>query len=313
MARTGAGAIHARLSALSPNLRGAIWLVVGTALFASNDAFIKHLGREITPLQIAFIRYLLGIVLLAPVFHHFGWGNLKTRRFPLHAWRVCIACTAQLLIYYAIIHMPLATATAISYSRPIFQTVLAVIFLHELVSGRRWTATAVGFAGVLIMVRPGAAGFDPWSLAAVASALLFGYSIILIRFMSTTEPTPRILFYYHLGGALIFVGPAIWTWVDPTPLQWALLLAAGALTTAAMWCVVRAYAIAETSFVGPVEYIRLIYAAAIGFVFFAEVPDVYTVIGAAIIVTSSLYLARGGPSPRRSGFGRAGGRGGMAG
>lgn len=277
---------------MSQNLRGALWIVAGTLLFSFNDAAVKFLGKSMTPFEIVWVRYALGLVFLSPVFIHVGWRGLKTQRLRFHVARAIVACTAQVAAYFAIIQLLLADATAISFSRPLFQTALAVVILGEIVGRRRWWATGIGFVGVLIMVRPGMAGFQAMSLAAVGAALLFGYSLILIRQLARTEPTPRILFYYHLLGAIFFTVPALHDWVTPDWTQAGLLVLVGALTTGAMWCFVRGYTLGEASFIGPIEYVRLVYAALIGYFIFAELPDAWTTAGAAIIVASTLYLAR---------------------
>jgi drug/metabolite transporter (DMT)-like permease len=277
---------------MSSNLQGAMWIVVGTLLFSLNDAAVKRLGRAISPEEITFVRFVLGAVLLTPVFVRMGWQRLKTDRLGTHVLRACIASVAQFGSYYAIIHMLLASVTAIGFSRPLFQTCLALWLLKEAVSGKRWGATAVGFLGVLIMIRPGAGTFEPASLVAIAATVLFALTIILIRQLSRTEPTPRILFYYHLVSAAIFAGPAIHGWVTPDKTQAVLLFCVGALTTAAMWCFVRGYSLGETSFIGPIEYVRLVYAALIGYFIFAELPDAWTWAGAGIIVAATLHLAR---------------------
>jgi len=144
-------------------------------------------------------------------------------------------------------------------------------------------------------------GFTPASMVAVVSALLFALSLVLIRRLSGTEPPPRILFYYHAFGTLIFLWPALRLWVMPSALQWLLLLLIGVLTTIGMVCFVRGFAAGEASIVGPMEYTRLIYAALIGYFVFAELPDAWTWVGAGIIVGSTLYVARheamSGPRP----------------
>jgi drug/metabolite transporter (DMT)-like permease len=277
---------------MNHNLAGALWILLGTLLFALNDALVKYLGKTISPFEIVWVRYILGLVLLTPVFVHVGLRGLRTQRLPFHVARALVACTAQVLSYFAIVELLLADVTAISFSRPVFQTVLAMLILHEAVGRQRWWATGAGFIGVSIMVRPGMAEFEPMSLAAVGGALLFAYSIILIRQMATTEPTSRILFYYHLFGSIFFAAPAMHEWVMPSWPEAGLLLAVGMLTTGAMWCYTSAYRTAEASFVGPIEYVRLVYAAALGYFLFMELPDLWTVAGAAIIVGATLYLAR---------------------
>jgi len=277
---------------LPANARGVLLILVGTFFFAANDATVKFVGGDIHPVQIAFVRYSLGVLLLWPMFARLGLQGLKTARAGLHLTRAVVASIAQVGAYYAVVNLLLADATAISFSRPLFITVLAVLMLGEAVGWRRWSATAIGFAGVLVMVRPGHTAFDPVSLIAIAAAMLFALSIVFIRKLGITEPPARILFYYHAIGALLLLGPALSIWAAPSALQWLLLLLIGVLTTIAMFCFVRGFAAGEASVLGPTEYTRLIWAAAIGYFAFAEVPDTWTWVGAAIIVGSTLYVAR---------------------
>ncbi len=277
---------------LPGNMRGVLWITMGTIAFALNDVFIKLLGGTFHPFELGVFRYGIGVLLLVPVFLHMGAAGLKTKRLGLHMVRLAMACVAQLGVFFAVINLPLADATAIAFSRPLFTTVIAVIVLHEIVRWRRWTATCIGFAGVLIMVRPGHGGVDTIALIAVASALTFAVANILIRMLSRTEPPNRILFYYHVGGTLVFAVPALFVWVTPVGMEWVMLFMIGALTTIGMIGFVRAFSVGEANAVGPLEYVRLIYAAVLGFTIFGEVPDLWTLGGAALIVVSTLYIAR---------------------
>ncbi len=274
------------------NLRGIIWLSAGAFLFAVVDVFVKNLGRKFDPLEISLFRYSIGMIVLTPVFLRMGWGGLATTRLPLHILRMSLAFVAQLGIFISVIYMPLADATAFMFSKPLFTTVVAVFLLSEVVSGRRWTATAIGFVGVLIMVRPGSDSMDPVALIAVGSALTFAFANVLIRKLSATEPPSRILFYYHVGGILIFTGPAAWVWRMPVGVEWLLMGAIGVFTTAGMVCYVRAFSAGEANAVGPAENLRLIYATLFGYFLFAEIPSVWTGIGAVIIVAATYYIAR---------------------
>ncbi len=265
---------------------------MGTVAFALNDVVIKTLGRTIDAFELAFFRYVIGFVVLTPFFVRAGVGGLKTGRFRLHALRLVIAGSAQIGVIFSVIHMPLAAVTALSFTRILFTTFAAVWILRELVTARRWTATAVGFVGVLVMVRPDAGGIDPIALIAIGSALTFAVANVLIRLMSSTEPPLRILFYYHLGGTLIFAGPAAWMWRTPIGVEWLHAVAIGVLTTLGMVGFVRGFAVGEASVIGPMEYVRLIYAAVLGYFVFAEIPDPWTFVGALIIVVATSYLAR---------------------
>lgn len=277
---------------LPGNLRGILWLSVGAFLFAVVDVFVKSLGGRFHPIEISFFRYACGLVFLTPVFIRMGLADLKTERLPLHVLRMTLAFIAQLGIFITVIHMPLADATAFMFSKPLFTTVVAVFMLREVVSGRRWGATIVGFIGVLVLVRPGAEAINPIALVAVASAMTFAVANVLIRKMSATEPTGRILFYYHVGGVILFAGPAAFVWVTPLGIEWLLLISIGGLTTIGIFCFMRAFTVGGANAVGPAENLRLIYAAFFGYLLFAEIPSLWTAIGATIIVASTLYIAR---------------------
>ena len=284
--------ISVRWLRLSGNIRGILWLSVGAILFALTDVVVKSLGRTLHPFELALFRYAIGFVMLAPVFMHMGWVQIQTQHIGLHLTRLVIACTAQIGLFVAVIHLKLADATAIMFSKPLFTTIVAVILLSEIVRARRWAATMIGFAGVIIMIRPGAATMDPVVLIAVGAALTLAIANVIIRIMSKTEPPNRILFYYHLGGIVIFAGPAIWMWQTPVGIEWFLLFLIGFLTTLGMICYVRAFSAGEANAVGPIEYVRLIYAGLLGYFLFSEVPDLWTVLGGAIIVACSLYIAK---------------------
>jgi drug/metabolite transporter (DMT)-like permease len=273
-------------------LRGVLWITMGTVMFAANDVVIKTLGRKIDPFELAFFRYTIGLVIMSPIFIRVGVSGLKTERLGMHLMRLALACVAMIGVLVSVINLPLATATALSFSRILFTTFVAVLILKEVVNGRRWMATAFGFIGVVIMVRPSAEGIDPIALLAIVSAMTFAVANVLIRVLSRTEPPIRILFYYHLGGSLVFVGPAIYWWVTPVGMEWALVAAIGFLTTIGMVAFVRGFAVGEASVIGPMEYTRLIYAAVLGYLFFAEVPDPYTILGALIIVGCTTFIAR---------------------
>ncbi|MAJ92381.1 MAG: DMT family transporter [Rhodospirillaceae bacterium] len=277
---------------LPPNLRGILWLLMGTLAFAVNDLFVKSLGQAMSPFQMAFFRYGIGFALMLPFFLRMGVGELKTSRPGIHIVRLILACVAQVGVYTSVVYLPLADATALAFSRILFTTVIAVIFLREIVSGRRWSATIAGFVGVLVMVRPGGE-IDPVVFIAIGAACTFAIANVLIRIMSTTEPPNRILFYYQAGGILVFLPPTIVLWETPPDLvSWLMALAIGFLTTIGMIGFIRGFVVGEASVIGPTEYIRLVFAAAFGFAIFSEVPDFWTIVGALVIVGSTSFIAR---------------------
>jgi drug/metabolite transporter (DMT)-like permease len=285
-------AITRILGSLPGNFRGIIWLSLGAFLFAVVDVFVKSLGGRFDPLQISFFRYGLGLVFLAPLFLSLRVSGLRTNRMPLHLLRMSLAFMAQLGIFVTVMHMPLADATAFMFSKPLFTTLIAVMVLAEVVTRQRWLATVIGFLGVLILVRPGAGAVDPFAFIAIGSALTFATANVLIRKLSTTEPTRRILFYYHIGGTILFSVPAAWVWTNPIGIEWLKLVGIAGFTTLGMFCFLRAFTVGEANAVGPAENLRLIYAALFGYFIFAEIPSIWTAVGAAVIVGSTYYIAR---------------------
>ena len=277
---------------LPPNVRGILWLIMGSLAFSINDLFVKSLGESMSPFQMAFFRYGIGFLIMAPVFLRMGTVGLKTSRPGIHGARLIIACIAQVGVYTAVVYLPLADATALAFSRILFTTIVAVIVLREVVSGGRWTATFAGFVGVIIMVRPGG-DIDPIALVAIGGACTFAVANVMIRLMSTTEPPNRILFYYQAGGILVFLPPTVLLWQTPPDLvSWLMALAIGILTAVGMIGFIRGFAVGEASVIGPTEYIRLIFAAGFGLLIFGEVPDGWTITGALIIVACTSFIAR---------------------
>tara|TARA_R110000868_G_scaffold397842_1_gene670749 strand:- start:5395 stop:6288 length:894 start_codon:yes stop_codon:yes gene_type:complete len=285
-------AIESRWVALPPNVRGILWLVMGSLAFSVNDLLVKSLGKSMSPFQMAFFRYGIGLLIMAPVFMRMGTGDLKTSRPGIHGVRLILACIAQVGVYTSVVYLPLADATALAFSRILFTTIVAVIVLREVVSGGRWTATFAGFLGVIVMVRPGG-DIDPVALIAIGAACTFAVANVMIRLMSTTEPPNRILFYYQAGGAAVFLVPTILLWQTPPDLlSWLMALAIGLLTAVGMIGFIRGFAVGEASVIGPTEYIRLIFAAGFGLLIFGEIPDIWTIAGALIIVVCTSFIAR---------------------
>lgn len=284
--------IRQRWLQVPPNMRGILWLLMGSLAFSINDLLVKSLGNMMSPFQMAFFRYGVGLLIMAPVFLKMGAAGLKTSRPGIHGARLVIACIAQVGVYTSVVYLPLADATALAFSRILFTTIVAVIVLREVVSGGRWTATLAGFVGVIIMVRPGG-DIDPIAIVAIGAACTFAVANVMIRKMSTTEPPNRILFYYQVGGVAVFLPPTILLWQSPPDLvSWLMALAIGVLTSVGMIGFIRGFAVGEASVIGPTEYIRLIFAASFGLFIFGEVPDVWTIAGAVIIVACTSFIAR---------------------
>jgi len=196
----------------------------------------------------------------------------------------------MLCTFYALANLPLATAVTILFAKPLFMIVLAVLFLGETVRWRRWLATAVGFAGVLLMVRPAGGGEAGPAMVALLAALLTAVVLVLIKKMTATERPAAVLFYFSVSASIGTLGPALAVWTTPPPMEFALLLAMGAFGSLGQYFGIRAFHAGEATAVAPVDYSTLLFSGLIGYVAFAEIPDRETVIGGAIVVTSTLYI-----------------------
>ena len=278
---------------LSPNHRGALWMIAASLGFTVNSAVVKTLTTGgLEAFQIAFARALFSFAWLLPFLLRNGPGMLRTRHPGLHAIRAFAGAAAMVCGFHAVGHLPLADFTALTFTQPLFVILLAVLILGEAVRWRRWLATAVGFAGVLIMVRPGATAFDPAALVALASVLGIAVAVTMVKRLPAGESHVTMLAYFCLLSLAITGLPAWFAWTPPTGEQWLLLAGVGSLGIASQAMIIRAYRSGEASFVAPFDYLKLVLAGLIGFVVFAEVPGPWTLLGALVIVASTFYIAR---------------------
>jgi len=281
-----------RFARLSPNIRGALWLVAGGVCFTFVGVLIKLLGRGLDATQIAFFRAIFGLLFMLPLMLRHDFAALRSRRHVAHFWRGALGTVSMVASFYALTHLTLADVTAISFTTPLFVIVVAVLFLGEKVRWRRWSATAVGFVGVLIMMRPGQGAFDPVMLVALGGAALTAVAVCLVKSLTTSESTNGILAMFTVWSTVFLVGPALWVWRTPSPVEWAMAAGMGLLATIGQSFVIRAYTAGEATAVSPFDYLRLPLSVAAGMWIFAEALSWWTLAGALLIVVSTLYIAR---------------------
>lgn len=284
--------VHAAWGGLSGNARGALWMIASGLGFTFMALMIKLLGGRLDSFQIAFFRCLIGFLAILPLVAYYGASSLRTSALRIHLLRGIFGLVAMFASYYAVARMPLASYTALSFTKPLFSTVLAVIILHEVVRWRRWTATLAGFVGVLVMVRPGADTFDTAALFALADALSIAFLVTLVKRLPAGETTLVMLFYFGVFSTAASLPPAILVWQAPTQTEYALLVGIGVLGVLSQSFWIRAYRAGEASVVAPFDYLRLLFAGAAGFLAFGELVDGWTLAGAGIIVVSTVYIAR---------------------
>ncbi len=284
--------ISAKLVALPGNVRGALWILLSALIFTMTNSLIKYVGTTLDPFQMVFFRGLFGTMFLLPiVWHAGGMAVLKTQRMNFHLARGITGSLALMTIFYALTNMPLADVTGISFSRSLWVIILAVLFLGERIRWRRWTATLVGFCGVLVMVRPGPEA-NPAAIAAVLNALFVAMSVVLIKRMTITEKPLTILFWGTLIPTFVTLPPAIVVWQTPTNTELMLMAAIGAGLSVGHTCLIHGLRVGEATAVMPFDYTRLIFAGLAGYIFFLEIPDPYTIGGALLIILATLYIAR---------------------
>ena len=281
----------AQLRRLPPNMQGALWLVSGGFIFTSNSAMIRLLSAEVESVQTAFFRAFFSVLLLAPMIRTGRVKPWQSQRIQGHFWRTAMGTTSMVLGFYAVSMLPLADATALAFSQPLFSVVLAALVLREKVRWRRWSATIVGFIGVLVMVRPGSGSLQPGAAVALLNALASATSILLVRRLSDSEKPLMILTQFALFSTLLLAGPAIWFWKWPSAWGWALAIGVSISATIGQYFWVQAFAVGEMSAVAPFDYLRLPFAVFVGWMIWSEMPVIWTYVGAAIVIASALYNA----------------------
>ena len=276
---------------LSDPVRGALWMTASCVFFAALTGMIRYLSATIDPLEIVFFRNLFGLAVMLPWLMRQGLGTLRTHRLPLHALRAAIGLGAMICWFVAISRVNLSDAVALSFTTPLFATVAAVFLLGEVVRARRWTAVLVGFAGAMIIVRPGFHEMPPETFLVLLSATVMAIGMSMIKILSRTESTGPIVFYMVLFLTPASLVPALFVWRTPSPEELVLLLVVGGAATLGHLCLTRAFTVAEATQVVPFDFFRLPLMALIGYFVFGETLDAWTGVGAAIIVGSSVYIA----------------------
>ena len=289
--QNGGGAFSRWWGALSPNVRGSVLFIVASVLFTGMLVLIKMASVRLHVVEVLFFRQLTMALLASPMILS-GWpDSVISSRPKLQVVRVFFAFGAMTMGFGAIVHLTLAEATVIAFSKSFFVTILAIIFLHEVVAWPRWSALLLGFVGVLIIVWPEAGmAFDIWHLAALASAICVGVVMVIIRVLSREDQPVTILTYQAVGVGILLLPPMLWFWQMPTLEEWLLIAGVGVISVSAQYVNILAIRAAEASALAPLEYTRLVFAAVAGLWFFNEWPDNRVWIGAGIIIAAALFV-----------------------
>ncbi len=279
---------------LSPNLRGMLLMGIFACMVALLHTIVRALSSDIHPMQIAFFRTVVPLFVLVPLLVRQGQQTKKawwrTTRPGLQFVRGILGAAAMVTWFYTLSEIPVGDATALSFSVVIFASVGAVFFLGERMGLRRWVAIAVGIAGTLIILRPGLQVISWGSFIALISSVFWAATLLVVKVLARTESSPTIVFYSSLYFTLFAAVPAVYFWVWPTVEQFLLLVTTGLLALVGHLAMARAMKEAETTAIMPIDFTRLLWAAAAGYLWFGEFPDLWTWIGGAVVFGATIYI-----------------------
>ncbi len=302
---TGFRAIRAPFESLPGALRGALWMLLAAAFFSAMTACIRYLSEiGFHPLMTSFYRSVIGIALLLPFVLRRGTAGLRTKRHGLFLFRGLASAMAQAAFFVSVAILPLADAVSLTFTAPLFGALLAVVFLGEIVDMRRAGVLLVGFLGVLIILRPGFKDVDWQFLMPLVAAFGMGLIWVLVKQLSATEPTDRIVFYMIAYTVPVSFAMALFVWQTPTLEHLFWLAVTAAVANAGQFAMTNSYRAAEATAVFPFDFARLPLTAFLAYLVFAQGLDLWTWLGALVIFCASAHQMRA-ESRRRPDAGRA--------
>lgn len=283
----------ATLSSSSPDrlVRGMVLVTLSALGFSCMHAVVRLLSAELHPFEIAFFRNLFGLLVVVPFFLRDGRAVLRSEQLPWHLLRGALQVFGMLMFFTALGMTPLAQVSALSFTAPLFATVGAIIVLGERLRLRRLVALVLGFAGALVILRPGVVPVDLGSLLVLGSSLAWAFALLVIKHVSRTESSVTLTAYMGLILTPLSLVPAlfVWRWPGPEALVWLVVL--GTVGGSSQLAMAEAFRGADASAVLPFDFTRLLWASLLGFLVFEEVPGLHTWIGGAIIFASTTYIA----------------------
>ena len=277
--------------AVEGNSRAVLLMVIGTVFFSSMHALIRYMSADLHAFELALFRNLFGILVVLPWLLRSGLAPLKTKRLGLHSVRGLLNGVGMLMFFYAVSITPLADVIALSFTAPIFATVLAIVFLGEIVGTRRWAAIFIAFLGTMVILRPGLMEISQGQFLAMASAALWACALIMIKILSRTDSSITIIAYMIIFQVPVSGLAAATVWITPSLEQVCIMAVMGTLGTVGQWLLIEALKEGDTNVVMPFDFLKMIWAVLLGFLFFNELPDLFTWLGSAIIFSSAIFIA----------------------
>jgi drug/metabolite transporter (DMT)-like permease len=279
-------------SSESPSLvRVVVLALLWTLGISVMQACVRHVSADVHPLEVAFFRNFVALIVFMPWFLlRAGVGQLKTKRFDLHALRGLLHVGSMYAFFIALSFTPLNVVTAMSFSTPLFAAFFAVLILSEKMGLRRWIAVLAGFVGALVILQPGVGDINIGALMVLGGSAAWGFGLVITKILGRTDSPMTIVAYMSILMTPVSFIPALFVWQWPTAEQSIWLVAIGVCGVGANYAVVAALRIAPSTTVLPFDFVRLIWATSIGFVFFAEIPTVAAWIGGVLVFASTTYI-----------------------
>lgn len=267
-----------------------LFMLLATLALTCMHALVRFLSVEMHAFEITFFRNLFALLIMAPLMLRAGAEELKSRQPRLQLLRSCFGILAMALWFYGLSVVPIAEATALSFTAAIFGSIAASLFLRERMRLRRWTAVVTGFIGALIILRPGFQSVDPGAWIVLASSVFWALALVTVKRLSTTDSIVCIVAWNTVLLTVFSLPLAIPVWTAPSAEQLGWLFLIGLLATLGHLAMTNAFRLADATAVFPVDFTRLLWASILGFLLFAELPDAATWIGGALIFASTTYI-----------------------
>ncbi len=262
------------------------------ASWACMAAVARYLSGDIHTFEIVFFRSIFGAIFLVPWLCKVGVSGIKTHRIGMHMVRGLVGLAVIYLLFAAIAQAPLGEIAAIMSTRPLVASLGAILILHEVAHGRRWTATIIGFVGALLIIRPGFSEVSVGVILALIAVIGMATLTIVMKSLARTEAPDTIVVWQMVVFTPCSLIPAIFVWQMPDTWQFLLLASTGLFGTLVQRCLTRAYAAADATVVLPFDFTRLVFAAFLGWILFQEFPDIWVWAGGLIILIGVLWMTR---------------------
>jgi drug/metabolite transporter (DMT)-like permease len=287
--------MKAFLAKIPATVQGIALMFFATVCFTCMQTGIRIVAADVDnplhPLELVFLRNVFGVIALSPILFRSGLMSFRTNRLKLHLGRALVQSLGMMSFFTGLTLIPFAEVTALSFSAPLFATVLAIVVMGERVRMRRISALIIGFLGVLVVIQPGAGALSAGALLILGSSFIWAVAMTIIKSLSRTESSITTTLYGGLFMAPLTLLPAIPVWVDPTATQLWWMLGIGAAGSLGHVAFAQAFKLAEMSAVLPLDFLRLVWASAFGYLLFAEIPTLASWGGGLLIFASASYIA----------------------